>query len=80
MVKDNKRFRVKRNNTNVADLVQVLDEPGFDQETIAKITGVPLRTINDIAKRRDIGLIQPSLTSCVSVRGSPAKVHLKRRH
>ena len=43
---------VKRTNTNVAVLVQVMDELGFDQETIAKVTGVPLRTINHIANRR----------------------------
>ena len=29
-----------------------MDELGLDQETVAKVTGVPLRTINDIANRR----------------------------
>jgi hypothetical protein len=42
----------KRTDTNIAVLVQLMDELGFDQETIAKVTGVPLRTINDIANRR----------------------------
>ncbi|MEO6164448.1 MAG: hypothetical protein ABIP88_09945 [Candidatus Binatia bacterium] len=42
----------KGTDTNIAVLVQVMDEMGFDQETIGKVTGVPLRTINDIANRR----------------------------
>ena len=42
----------KRTDTNVAVLVQVMADVGFDHETIAKVTGVPLRTINDIANRR----------------------------
>jgi hypothetical protein len=42
----------KRTKTNIAVLVQVMDELGFDQETIAKLTGVSLRTINDLANRR----------------------------
>ncbi len=42
----------KRTDTKIAVLVQVMDELGFDQETIAKVTRVPLRTINDIANRR----------------------------
>ena len=29
-----------------------MDELGFDQETIAKVTGVPLRTVSDIANWR----------------------------
>ena len=37
--------------TDTAVLVRVGDT-GFDQETIAKVTGVPLRTIYDIANRR----------------------------
>ena len=42
----------KRTETRIAILVQVMDELGFDQEFIGKVTGVPLRTINDIANRR----------------------------
>ena len=42
----------KRTDTKTAVLVQVMADLGFDQETIAKVTGVPLRTINDIANRR----------------------------
>lgn len=42
----------KRTDTKIAVLIQVMDELGFDQETIAKVTGVPLRTVNDIANRR----------------------------
>ena len=42
----------KRTDTNVAVLVQVMADLGFDDETIGKVTGVPLRTINDIANRR----------------------------
>ena len=42
----------KRTDTNVAVLVQVMNDLGLDHETIAKVTGVPLRTINNIANRR----------------------------
>ena len=42
----------KRTDTNIAILVQVMADMGFDDETIAKVTAVPLRTINDIANRR----------------------------
>jgi hypothetical protein len=42
----------KRTEVKIAALVQVMAEMGFDQDLIAKVTGVPLRTINDIANRR----------------------------
>ena len=42
----------KRTDTKVAVLVQVMDELGFDQETIAKVSGVPQRTVSDIANRK----------------------------
>ena len=42
----------KRTDTNIAILVQVMSDLGFDHETIGKVTGVPLRTINDLANRR----------------------------
>ena len=42
----------KRTDTNVAVLIQVVADLGFDDETIGKVTGVPPRTINDIANRR----------------------------
>ena len=55
----------KRTDTNI----ELMDEPGFDQETIANVTAVPLRTINDITDRRGCWVIQPSLTSCGSHTG-----------
>ena len=42
----------KRTDTKIAVLVQVMDELGFDQEIIAKVSGVPQRTISDIANWR----------------------------
>ena len=42
----------KRTDTKIAVLVQVMDELGFDQETIAKVSGVPQRTVSDIANRK----------------------------
>ena len=42
----------KRTDTKIAILVQVMDEMGFDQETITKVSGVPQRTVSDIANRR----------------------------
>ena len=51
-VKIKKRSVAKRADTNVAILIQVMADLGFDHETIGKVTGVPLRTINDIANRR----------------------------
>jgi len=57
---------VKRTDTNIAVLVQVMDKLGFDQETIGKVTSVPLRTITILQIGAVVGLIQPSLTSCES--------------
>jgi hypothetical protein len=37
-----------------------MDELGFDQEIIAKVSGVPQRTISDIANWGVAGLLQPS--------------------
>jgi len=42
----------KRTDTKIAVLVQVMDELGFDQETITKVSGVPRRTVSDIATRK----------------------------
>jgi hypothetical protein len=42
----------KRTDTKIAILVQVMDELGFDQETITQVTGVPRRTVSDIANRK----------------------------
>ena len=42
----------KRTDAKIAVLVQVMDELGFDQETIAKVSGVPRRTVGDIANRK----------------------------
>ena len=42
----------KRTDTKIAILVQVMDEMGFDQETIAKVSGVPQRTVSDIVNWR----------------------------
>jgi len=38
----------KRTDTKIAVLVQVMDELGFDRETIAKMSKVPQRTVSDI--------------------------------
>ena len=42
----------KRTDTKIAVLVQVMDELGFDRETIAKVSKMPQRTISDIVNRR----------------------------
>lgn len=42
----------KRTDTKIAVLIQVMEELGFDQETIAKVSKVPQRTVSDIANRR----------------------------
>jgi hypothetical protein len=42
----------KRTDIKIAVLVQVMADIGFDKDLIAKVTGVPLRTVNDIAYRR----------------------------
>ena len=42
----------KRTDTRIAILIQTMDELGFDQEIIAKVTGVPQRTVSDIANWR----------------------------
>jgi len=39
----------KRTDTKIAVLIQVMDELGFDRETIAKISNLPQRTVSDIA-------------------------------
>ncbi len=39
----------KRTDTKIAVLVQVMDELGFDRDTIGKVTRVPQRTVSDIA-------------------------------
>jgi hypothetical protein len=39
----------KRTDTKIGVLVQVMDELGFDRETIAKVSNVPQRTVSDIA-------------------------------
>ena len=42
----------KRTDTIIAVLVQVMAEMGFDQEIIAKVSGVPQRTVSDIVNCR----------------------------
>ncbi len=39
----------KRTDTKFAVLIQVMDELGFDRETIARLSNVPQRTVSDIA-------------------------------
>lgn len=38
----------RRTETKIAVLIQVMDELGFDRETITKVTRVPQRTVSDI--------------------------------
>jgi len=38
----------KRTDTKIAVLIQVMNELGFDRETIAKVSRVPQRTVSDI--------------------------------
>ena len=40
----------RRTDTKTAILIQVMDELGFDQETIAKVSKVPQRTVSDVVK------------------------------
>ena len=42
----------KRTETKIAILIQVMDELGFDRETIAKLSKVPQRTVSDIVNWR----------------------------
>ena len=42
----------KRTDLKIAVLVQVMADIGFDQDIIGRVTGVPLRTISDLANRR----------------------------
>ena len=58
----------KRTDTKVAVLVQVMADLGFDQETIATVTGLPLRPSTTSPIGAAIGLIQPRSTSCGSRR------------
>ena len=44
----------KRNDITIAFLVQGMDELGFNQETIPRVTGVPLRTISVVKNRRQL--------------------------
>lgn len=46
--KKQKAQMAKRTDTKIAILVQVMDELGFDRETIGKVSGVPQRTVSDI--------------------------------
>ena len=71
----------KRTDTNVAVLVQVMADVGFDHETIGKVTGVPLRTINDIANRRDLWAYTAEFNELrESYRFLLEKVHPRQRH
>jgi hypothetical protein len=47
-----KAVMAKRTDTKVGVLAQVMDEIGFDQETIARVCGMPQRTVSDTVNRR----------------------------
>ena len=42
----------KRTDIKIAVLIQVMDELGFDRETIVKVSKVPQRTVSDIVNRK----------------------------
>jgi len=62
----------KRTDTKIAVLVQVMEELGFDRETIAKVCHVPLRTVADIVNLRGLlGLYGEFNETRETVPGSP---------
>ena len=55
----------KRTETKIAILIQVMDEPGFDREIIAKISNVPQRTVSRSAAMTTRRVLMPQASSIV---------------